>query len=292
MSNAARITDDHKCPAVEPGPKPHVGGPILPPATPTIRAGSLPMARVGDKAMCVGPPDFLVTGSASVRINGKAATRLGDKTMHGGVITKGCSNVRIGGPAKGGTLGNPIAGKKAFAIAAQGRVSGAPQQSYQNCGVESARQIINQATGRSISEDVLLKKAMDNDWATRKPLEEGGLSQSGGTGPDGRKEILMAGGVNSQLQPQTMKNIEQAAAEGKGVITSNNAGLLWNDPRYRRGNHAVVVTGIEYGADGKPTTVFINDTGTGIGKDAIPAERFESSLNLDRKINVTSSPIW
>lgn len=288
MSNAARITDSHQCPAVEPGPTPHVGGPILPPATPTIRAGSLPMARVGDKAMCVGPPDFLVTGSASVRINGKAASRLGDKTMHGGVITKGCSNVRIGGPAKGGTLGNPTAGKKAFAIAAQGRVSGALQQSYQNCGVESARQIINQATGKPVGEDVLLDKALSNGWAGRAKTR----ADSGGTQTKGLTAItsLSASGISAQSKEATMKNIQQAVAEKKGVITAHEAGALWG---YEQplGGHAIVVTGVEYDAAGKLEKVIVNDTG--IGKHhAIPAQQFENSRLEGWPCLITESSIW
>lgn len=290
MSNAARVGDPHTCPKVDPGPKPHVGGPILPPATPMIRAGGRPRARVGDRLVCVGPPDFIVTGSATVRINGQPAARVGDKTMHGGTLTAGCSNVRTGGATVGGTLGHPKVGQKAFEAAALGRTTGALQQSYQNCGVESTRQIINQATGRQIGEDLLLDRAMERGWASRKPLQEGGRSQSGGTSPDDRKEILAAGGVGSELQPQTMKNIEQAVAEGKGVITSHEVKELWDSEQ--EGRHAVVVTGIKYNPDGKPETIFINDTGTGKGKDAIPAERFEKSLIKKRQINVTSSPIW
>ena len=46
--------DDHKCPMVDPGPKPHVGGPILAPCHPETKAGSKRMATVTDKATCQG----------------------------------------------------------------------------------------------------------------------------------------------------------------------------------------------------------------------------------------------
>jgi uncharacterized Zn-binding protein involved in type VI secretion len=81
---------------VEPGPVPHVGGPILPPGCPTVLIGGMPAARVGDKATCVGPPDTIAMGSTTVLIGGKPAARLGDPTAHGGVIIVGFPTVLIG----------------------------------------------------------------------------------------------------------------------------------------------------------------------------------------------------
>ena len=72
---AARIADMHVCPMVT-GVVPHVGGPILPAGGPTVLIGSLPAARVGDMATCVGPPDSIVAGSASVLIGGMPAARM------------------------------------------------------------------------------------------------------------------------------------------------------------------------------------------------------------------------
>lgn len=99
MKPAARLTDLHVCPMVTPGvpPVPHVGGPILPACCPTVLIGGLPAARVGDMALCVGPPDVIVQGSTSVLIGGQPAARMGDMTAHGGTITVGCPTVLIGG---------------------------------------------------------------------------------------------------------------------------------------------------------------------------------------------------
>ena len=85
----------HVCPMVT-GVVPHVGGPILPPATPTVLIGGLPAATVGDMCVCVGPPDSIVAGSATVLIGGKPAARLGDSTAHGGTIILGEFTVMIG----------------------------------------------------------------------------------------------------------------------------------------------------------------------------------------------------
>jgi len=84
----------HTCPLSD-GPKPHVGGPILPPGAPTVLIGGLPAARVGDMATCVGPPDSIVKGSAKVFIGGMPAARMGDTTAHGGVVMGGYPPVNI-----------------------------------------------------------------------------------------------------------------------------------------------------------------------------------------------------
>jgi uncharacterized Zn-binding protein involved in type VI secretion len=68
MPPAARVTDMHTCPMVT-GVVPHVGGPILPPGAPTV---------------------------LTVLIGNLMAARLGDPTVHGGVIILGEMTVMIG----------------------------------------------------------------------------------------------------------------------------------------------------------------------------------------------------
>lgn len=98
MRPAARVGDMHTCPMQTPGlpPIPHVGGPVLPPGCPTVLIGGMPAARVGDMAVCVGPPDLIVSGSSTVLIGGQPAARMGDSTAHGGTIVSGCPTVVIG----------------------------------------------------------------------------------------------------------------------------------------------------------------------------------------------------
>ncbi len=96
MSMAARITDIHTCPMVT-GIVPHVGGPVIGPGVPTVLIGKLPAAVLGDSAICVGPPDSIIKGSATVLIGGKPAARMGDNTAHGGIIALGFPTVMIGG---------------------------------------------------------------------------------------------------------------------------------------------------------------------------------------------------
>lgn len=96
MPPAARITDPHVCPMVT-GTVPHVGGPVLPPGSPTVFIAGLPAARVGDLVQCTGPPDAIAQGSSTVLIGGVPAARMGDTTAHGGAILGGCPTVLIGG---------------------------------------------------------------------------------------------------------------------------------------------------------------------------------------------------
>ena len=100
MPPAARLTDMHSCPMQTPAwpsPIPHVGGPIIGPGAPTVLIGKLPAAVMGVSCVCVGPPDSIIKGSATVMICGKPAARMGDTTAHGGSIIAGCPTVQIGG---------------------------------------------------------------------------------------------------------------------------------------------------------------------------------------------------
>ncbi len=95
MPLAARVGDMHTCPMSD-GPKPHVGGPVMPPGVPTVMIEGKPAATVGSLCTCTGPPDSIIMGSTTVFIGGKPAARMGDTTAHGGTITLGAATVLIG----------------------------------------------------------------------------------------------------------------------------------------------------------------------------------------------------
>ena len=101
MPPAARITDMHTCPMVNPGPVPHVGGPIIK-GQPNVLTVMMPQARVTDQCVCAGPPDVIVKGSMTVLVGNLPAARLGDMTAHGGVIVMGAPTVLIGDGANAG----------------------------------------------------------------------------------------------------------------------------------------------------------------------------------------------
>jgi len=114
MPPAARIGDMHTCPMQTPGtpPIPHVGGPIAA-GCPTVLICGVPAARLGDMAVCVGPPDTIAKGSATVLIGGMPAARMGDNTAHGGVIVVGAPMVLIG-DAGSAAMGMAKAGAAPF----------------------------------------------------------------------------------------------------------------------------------------------------------------------------------
>lgn len=103
MPPAARITDMHTCPMVNPGPVPHVGGPVTSGCT-TVLIGHQPAARVGDSAVCVPGSDTIAAGASNVMIGNKPAARIGDSTAHGGVVAAGCPTVIIGTSSQAQTL--------------------------------------------------------------------------------------------------------------------------------------------------------------------------------------------
>ena len=98
MLPAALITDLHVCPMQTPGiiPIPHIGGPIIGPGAATVLIGGLSAAVEGYMCVCIGPPDKISKGSATVTFEGKAAARMGDTTAHGGKLLSMCTTVLIG----------------------------------------------------------------------------------------------------------------------------------------------------------------------------------------------------
>jgi uncharacterized Zn-binding protein involved in type VI secretion len=91
---AARMTDMHVCPMLT-VLVPHVGGPIMLGCF-TVLTCMMPQARVGDMALCVGPPDVIALGSFTVLVGGQPAARMGDLCGHGGTIVLGAPTVLIG----------------------------------------------------------------------------------------------------------------------------------------------------------------------------------------------------
>ena len=112
MPPAARLLDMHVCPMVT-VLVPHVGGPILPLCKPNVLIGFLPAARILDKCFCVGPIDLIREASINVHIGGRPAARMGDKTLHGGVIVTGQFNVLIGTKTETASIPGEPGGKGA-----------------------------------------------------------------------------------------------------------------------------------------------------------------------------------
>lgn len=92
----ALLGHQHVCPVVDPGPKPHVGGPVVSAGQAFVRFNGIPLAVVGGSCTCTGlpGPDGMTSGSGIVRINRMAVMRMGDGTAHGGRIVQGVPTLR------------------------------------------------------------------------------------------------------------------------------------------------------------------------------------------------------
>jgi uncharacterized Zn-binding protein involved in type VI secretion len=288
---AARLTDNHPCPA-------HTGGPLVGPGAPTVLVEGRPLIVGGDRAVCVGPIDAMVTGSRTVRAHRKIAVRDTDLALHGGALVPPLSpTVFIGGPTAGAYLGNRDAALDTCAEAGLGRASGSTQQTYGNCGVEASRQVINRARANRgeppLGEEDVLEDAIAHQEADRSAVD----FEHGGTSIEGNQRTLTRNGVPSQVVPggrddDTVTRIAQATAEGRGVITEHEAGTLWDDDS--DGGHAITVVGVQFDEHGRPSQVIANDTGRADQNCWVryPADRFRDSLKPGGSMIITNDPIW
>jgi uncharacterized Zn-binding protein involved in type VI secretion len=81
----------HICPMVDPGPRPHVGGPVVQVSQNFVCVEGVPIATVGDRCVCTGVPTTagISRGSSVAKINGKKIARVGDACEHGGTLIQG-----------------------------------------------------------------------------------------------------------------------------------------------------------------------------------------------------------
>jgi uncharacterized Zn-binding protein involved in type VI secretion len=87
----------HVCPMCDPGPKPHVGGPVVATGQSFVTVNGTPIATVGDKCLCSGVPTTaaISAGSSVASIHGKKIARSGDACEHGGRLVQGVSWITV-----------------------------------------------------------------------------------------------------------------------------------------------------------------------------------------------------
>ncbi len=302
---AARIGDMLACatPQATPAALPHApaGVPLAAVGAPTVMIGGKPAARIGDFSLCPSPvpiPNAILSGAFPVPIQNMPAARMTDPGTppHTGVILPPCCPTVLIGLS--GTAGNVRLGTQMCQSAAGGRTSGTAAQSYNNCGVESSRLLINQAGG-NVSENQLLTQAINSGNASGTagaPLQ----AAFGGTGAGQRQSILGANGVPSTIQATTADNIGLATSQGRGVIVNLDAAQLWPTTHGISpppgSLHAVTVTGVEYDDAGNVTNYIVNDTGVSGGPNCgvrVPAATFNAATaaHPNTQLNVTNNPI-
>lgn len=345
---AARLTDMITCPVPQttPAALPHApppGLPIMPPCAVTVLIGGQPAARVGDMSMCVAPaplPNPILRGAFPVPVAMMPAARLTDQGTHPGSLITGpcCPTVLIG---LAGTTGNVNAGTKTCQNMAAGRnppagstdsagnalASNTAGQSYNNCGIETARQVINH-TGGNATQEGLMNQAIASGNASQAPIGSvqgggGGASTpgaggtvvtpqnqawfSGGTSDTQQANILTANGIPSSTIPATptgaqLGQYEVAMSQGRAVLSGGDVSGLpgWGG---QTGSHAVLITGYEYDDAGNLTHVTYNDTGLGVCGQRVTAAQFQNFMNIEANnmiaqgsspfgAAVTNNPVW
>jgi uncharacterized Zn-binding protein involved in type VI secretion len=164
---------------------------------------------------------------------------------------------------------------------ARGRELHPGRQSYDNCTVQSAQQIIRQKTGWDYTESEMEQIAVKPD--------DSGYERRRGTPWIGRKTILGNGGVPARDQESTIANVNSALANNQGVLSGHYSGRLWG--KIRDGSpHTVHTTGAIQDKDGNTLAYTINDTYTDQRGRVITADVYEHSLT-SKPITVTVNPI-
>lgn len=82
----------HVCPMIDPGPRPHIGGPVISTQQTFVTVEGVPVLTVGDSLLCTGVPttsDRITGGSSVAKIEGKKIARMGDACAHGGRLVQG-----------------------------------------------------------------------------------------------------------------------------------------------------------------------------------------------------------
>jgi len=156
-------------------------------------------AKTTDGSGCAGK--FIVTGSGTVHINSQPAARASDLTTDGAILL-GSTNVRVGGPRTGATIGSAAAQKRACQEAANTRASGKTKQSWGNCGLESWRNLVNKQRAERgqppVTEAEMLRRTIDLDitgeYSSDKP------DSYGATNGPGRVKVLNDYGIKANYE--------------------------------------------------------------------------------------------
>ena len=112
---------------------------------------------------------------------------------------------------------------------------------------------------------------------------------NGSTSAGARKIILEHYGIPSELREASVQNIADAVAEGRGVIISVYAEMLYRGWSNHRDSHAITVTSVKKDRYGNILGFYVCDSGTG----GIDNSKFYTAFQVEnaltgRPMNVTS----
>lgn len=153
-----------------------------------------------------------------------------------------------------------------------------------------------QSYNRRISSDPAFERSEKERLAkeaTSGSTDEGKklYPDAGGTHKADQQRLLQEHGVEADFRPNRIDDLATDVAAGKGVIIAAQAGLLWDTQN--DGNHAVVVTGIEYDQDGNILNVVYNDSAVGCRRRGTKQD-VQAAMDKSRVTDavVTKHPIY
>lgn len=170
------------------------------------------------------------------------------------------------------------------------------------CGLCSCANVLRLA-GVNLGEKDMIDYAMETKskgipFSRLCTFSPTSASASGGTSPRARKKILEHFGVPSETVPVEMKDgmatqaaidtIAEHVAQGKGVIISVHAGVLYGGASIKGDYHAVTVVSVTKNKYGDVAGFHICDSNR--GTVFIPAVRLQSALT-GNDMNVTKTHI-
>jgi hypothetical protein len=166
--------------------------------------------------MCVGPPDTVIQGEATVLIGNMPASRLGDKTAHGGAIVVGCPTVLIGMTAQAACM---LAAAKAGAAAVR-KASEPKSEPWSELPDPS----VSSGAGTSLG-------GMAGQVASAALSAAAGGGSSGGGEPEANKASGADASGTGQGQPAPLKTKEKEFFEGKAVSSPATRGVSYDTSR-------------------------------------------------------------
>jgi hypothetical protein len=207
----------------------------------------------------------------------------------------------LAGPADaaaGGMYGDPAAAAQWWR-----------HQTYDDCAIMSAADVVGQVTGKEPTEDAIIAVAASIPSPNHpgsiyiKPTDATHPNSGQGTASWDIPTLLEHYGVRAVASDKTrsaktgvpggMAGLEQLLSRGRKVIVSVNGEMIWGEPVENkddngnpRSDHAVVVTGI----DTVNNVVHLNDSGTKDGRDEqVPLALFVKAWNTsNQRVVVTT----
>jgi hypothetical protein len=179
-------------------------------------------------------------------------------------------------------------------------------QKYDDCVLMSSADVIGQVTGKEPAERAIIKAAQTTPSVVHPgsiyttPANTKNPNSGMGTSFADIPTLLKLYKINAEITnkehaakdgiPVGIEGIEKLLAAGHKVIVSVNAELIWHQPVENkddngnpRGDHAVVVTGVDTAND----VVHLNDSGTKDGRDEqIPLALFLKAWGASKQLMV------